>query len=112
MLTQEQLTEALHEGLKHANPPCSRFCTAGAEVVDGERYRFWHNGINRVDGDDQFVYAEAVKNFNAEKLSQRITVWAEGQHRRECVDLNAALEAGAPWVDPCVWRRFADGLTS
>jgi hypothetical protein len=112
-LNQEQLTEALHDALQAAKPPCTTFCRAGAEVTAEGVYRCWHNGTGGVTGDDQLIVADAPLAFSKETLSGRLQVWIEGQHRREHVDLNASMEieargpamAGWPW-------RWADGTAA
>jgi hypothetical protein len=97
-LNQEQLTEALHTALKAANPPCSRFCTSGAEVLDGERYHIWHNGVGR-DTDEQYVDSTATLGHSMESLAtKRLQPWVEGLHRAgEKFNLNAAM--GETWAD-------------
>jgi hypothetical protein len=88
MLSKDQLIEALHDGLKAADPKCSKFCTAGAEIEDGNGYRLWHNSTGSVHGDNQVVYATKPLAEGGEQLARRISTWVSGQHRREYVDLN------------------------
>lgn len=109
MLTQEQLTEALHAALKAAQPPCARSCVAGIEI-DGSNVHVWHNGIGDPPGADQVIYAEAPLGWPVSKLASRLQVWVEGQHRHEFVDLNAAMETGG-WIEggPCLMRLDQHG---
>jgi hypothetical protein len=92
MLTPDELKEALHDALKDAQPPCTRFCRAGITLVDGY-YEAFHNGTGPVKGDHQVIVADAPLKFSQAQLSGRLKVWVEGQHRREFLDLNAALGA-------------------
>lgn len=89
MLSQDQLTQALHAGLKAADPPCTRFCVAGIEI-EGTGVRVWHNGTGSVKGDHQVIYAATPLSWSQDQLSGRLRVWLEGQHRREYVDLSAS----------------------
>ncbi len=87
MLKPEDLTEALHMGVKTAER-CSRFCKYGADIRDEKGYWLWHNGTGSRDTDAQVVYAPAVLAYSTEKLTERLTAWIAGLHTNVRVDLN------------------------
>lgn len=107
MLTQEQLTEALHEGLKAADPPCGKFCTTGAVIDDG-RYHIWHNGTGNRHSDEQKVYSTPVLDKTVEQLGKRLAAWFGDLHRGERSDLNAAWSL--IFDEPSgLWKRTTAG---
>lgn len=89
MLTKELLTEALTAALKGADPACTRFCTAGAELAADDTYRVWHNGTGSRDTADATVYGQATLALNMEQMAGRLRTWIQGLHKGEAVDLNA-----------------------
>ena len=110
-LNQDELTEALHDALKACTPPCGRLCVTGATVADG-RYEVFHNGAGSVKGDHQTVVAEGALKLTKEAFSGRLKAWLDGQHRREHVDLNAAMTSG-PAMKGWPWRiQVTDCVTS
>jgi hypothetical protein len=88
MLTQEALTGALAAALKTAEPACGRFCTAGAEVIDGERYRCWHNGTGARDTDAVTIYATSLLGLTGEQLVAPLKRWIESLHAGRRIDPN------------------------
>jgi hypothetical protein len=89
MLSQPDLTEALHDGLRAADPKCGRFCTSGAEIEDGNGYRIWHNGTGSRDTADEVVYATAPLAMSVEQLGARVGAWITSIHKGERMSLNA-----------------------
>jgi hypothetical protein len=87
MLTEPLLQEALHAALKGAEPPCTRWCRAGAEI-DGQTYRIFHNGTGSSDSAAVVIYAEKVLGLNMEQTAGRMRVWVENLHRHTPMDPN------------------------
>jgi hypothetical protein len=109
MLLQDELKDALADGLKAAGV-CGRFCKAGAEI-DGsnDRYRIWHNGAGSRDTDVQNVFSQAALGLGRDKMAGRVKAWVTGLHRGERVDLNTAMATGG-LIGPSVtlWAGEAD----
>ena len=89
-LNQDELTTALHEALKTADPPCTRFCVTGAEA-DEHGYHIWHNAIGR-GTDEQYIRDNAVLALTTTYLTTKLKAWVERLHKTgEPMDLNAAM---------------------
>jgi hypothetical protein len=91
MLSQAQLTDALDTALKGVNPPCGRFCTAGASVEEAT-YVVHHNGTGDRSTDVQQVYNGQVLSLVPTHLAAKLQAWIEGLHRGEKIDLNVHCE--------------------
>jgi hypothetical protein len=85
MLKPDELTAALNDGLRAAQPPCGAFCSAGAQIEEG-RYLVFHQSVR--DTDCQAVYATAVLNLSREQLTAKLQAWVEACHKRNRLDLN------------------------
>ena len=106
-LKQEELTEALHEALKTADPPCTRWCVAGAEV-DEHGYHLWHNAIGR-GTDEQYIRDNAVLALTTTYMTTKLKAWVERLHKTgEPMDLNAAMAmaTGGPAMTGWPWRPY------
>jgi hypothetical protein len=91
MLSQGQLTDALHTALKEVNPPCGRFCTADASVEE-VTYVVHHNGIGNRSTDVQKIYNGQMLSLVPTHLAAKLQAWIEGLHRGEKIDLNATMD--------------------
>lgn len=109
MLKQEELTEALHAGLK-GSERCTNFCRAGAEISENG-YKLFHNGTGSRDTDAQRVHADATLRQNKDQLGERIKAWVAGLHTGVRLDLNAAtFETRGPALAGWPWRSDRGGV--
>lgn len=88
-LTQELLTAAMTDALKLVDPPCSRWCTTGAEI-EGDQYTVFHNGTGPASTAAQVVYAQKVLSFLREQLTGWLRKWVESVHQHKPFDLNVS----------------------
>ena len=95
MLKQDELTDALHDALKAADPPCGRFCVASVSV-DGEHYVAVHNGVGASTTNVQTVIASGVLALSKDGLSAKLRGWINSVHDARPLDLNATMAAGGP----------------
>lgn len=104
MLKQEDLTAALHDGLKASERCSNTFCRASA-TIENEGYLIAHNGMGSRDTDVQRVHDTKALGLSREQLAERIKTWISGVHTGVKIDLNASTLAvdrgpallGWPW---------------
>jgi hypothetical protein len=87
MLKPDELTAALNDGLRAAQPPCGAFCASGAHIDDA-RYAVYHNSTGPRSTDCQIVYAKPVLNLSREQLTAKLQQWVERLHVGVKLDLN------------------------